>query len=81
MEIHFGISNLFVPGRDCIFVAPSMIVHYIDAHRYEPPEEFWRAVLDCPEMRSDAYKKALLANGPSDEKWVRHVTGEPELPE
>jgi hypothetical protein len=74
LVIHFGISNLFLPGKNCIFVAPSMIVHYIDRHNYDPPAEFWQAVLDCPEMRSDGYKQALLANGPSDPKWTRVVS-------
>lgn len=74
MVTHFGISNLFLPGKNCIFLAPSMIVHYIDRHKYEPPAEFWQAVLDCPEMRSDAYKQALLANGPSDQEWIRSLS-------
>jgi hypothetical protein len=74
IEIRFGFSNLFVPAQNCIFVAPSMIAHYIDAHKYDPPAEFWHAVLNCPEMGSDAYKKALLANGPSDAEWIMRVT-------
>ena len=40
LVIHFGASNLFVPGKDCIYVAPSMIAHYVEAHAYEPPAEF-----------------------------------------
>jgi hypothetical protein len=72
--IYFAASNLFVPGKGCIYVAPSMIAHYIDKHRYEPPSEFWQAVLDCPDMQSDGYKEALLANGPTNEKWVRKVS-------
>jgi len=69
--IHFGASNLFVPGRGCIYVAPSMIAHYMDAHDYEPPAEFWEAVLSCPEMDSATYRRALIVNGPSDPKWTR----------
>jgi hypothetical protein len=30
---------------------------YIDSHGYAPPEEFQRAVLACPPMRSVAYLK------------------------
>jgi hypothetical protein len=75
LVIHFGVSNLFVPGENCIYLAPSMIVHYIDKHNYEPPAEFWRAVLNCPDMRSDSYKQALLANGPSDPEWIRALSG------
>ena len=79
MEIRFGFSNLFVPGQEYIFVAPSMIAHYIDSHKYDPPAEFWHAVLDCPEMGSDSYKKALLTNGPSDARWINALTYESRL--
>lgn len=58
----FG-SNVFVPSRANIYVAPVGIVHYIAAHWYLPPEEFIQAVLACPPMRSVDYFKALLANG------------------
>ena len=74
ITVHFGASNIFIPGKDRVYVAPSMIAHYIDKHRYEPPSEFWRAVLDCPDMQSPTYKAALLANGPSSQKWVRAVS-------
>ena len=74
VEIHFGVSNLYVPGENCIFLAPSMIAHYIDKHNYDPPAEFWQAVLNCPEMGSDSYKQALLAKGPSDPRWIRALT-------
>jgi hypothetical protein len=59
---HFGIHNLFVPGENCVYVAPSMILHYIDVHDYEPPEVFWEAVMNCPEMGTEAYRQALAAN-------------------
>jgi hypothetical protein len=36
------------------------MAHYIDAHEYCPPEEFQKAVLACPEMKSLAYMQALL---------------------
>ncbi len=56
-------SSLFIPGDGVIYVSPSSITHYIDAHAYQPPEEFCEAVLRCPPMRSTGYFKALLANG------------------
>ena len=56
-------ASLFVPGDGIIYVAPSSIAHYIDAHAYQPPDEFCQAVLNCPPMRSVQYFKALLANG------------------
>jgi hypothetical protein len=41
-------------------VAPGGILHYVEAHNYLPPEEFRRAVLECPPMTSRAYLAALL---------------------
>ena len=73
LAIHFGARNLFVPGEGLIYVAPSMVAHYIDAHAYEPPAVFWEAVMKCPEMRSEAYRKVLILNGPTNEKWARVV--------
>ena len=44
-EVSIGTNNLFVPDGERAFVAPSSIIHYIDSHRYRPPEEFQAAVL------------------------------------
>ena len=58
-----GQANLFVPNGTMIFVCPELIVHYIAAHHYRPPEEFLDAVLACPETRTMQYKKLLLESG------------------
>jgi len=58
-----GVNNLLIPGKGFLFVCPELIVHYMNAHGYAPPEEFRRAVLACPPMRSMDYLKAVLANG------------------
>ncbi|MEM9069790.1 MAG: hypothetical protein AAGE52_14855 [Myxococcota bacterium] len=63
LQVSVGASNLFVPADARIYVAPSLIVHTIDAHGYRPPEEFLEAVRACPPMSSMAYKRALLAAG------------------
>ncbi len=73
LVVHFGANNLYVPDEGCVYVAPSMIVHYIDVHRYEPPATFWEAVMKCPEMGSESYRQALTVNGPANEDWVRAV--------
>jgi hypothetical protein len=64
LEVHVGISNVFVPAGGFLYVAPSLILHYIDSHGYSPPDDFQRAVLGCPPMRSIEYLKAVLTNGP-----------------
>jgi hypothetical protein len=56
-------KNVFIPYNEQIYVAPEAIVHYSEAHWYKPPNVFIEAVLNCPEMNTMAYKKALLANG------------------
>lgn len=53
-------------ANGCIYIAPSTVIHYIDAHHYCPPDEFQKAVVNCPEMRSMNYLKAILANGPKE---------------
>ena len=62
-DIMLGAANVFVPSDEAIYVAPSLVLHYIDAHAYLPPEEFRRAVEACPPMRSIEYLKALRRHG------------------
>jgi hypothetical protein len=73
LVVHFGANNLYVPADGCVYVAPSMISHYVDVHSYEPPAVFWEAVMNCPEMGSETYRQALIANGSLTEDWVRAV--------
>jgi len=37
--------------------------HYINAHRYLPPNEFCEAVLSCPPTQTMEYKRRFLENG------------------
>lgn len=60
-----GTSNIYVPGEAVIYVAPSLIAHYVDAHEYQPPSEFVDAVLRCPPMRSMQYLRAIGSIGGS----------------
>ena len=73
LVVYCGANNLYVPASGYIFVAPSLIAHYVEMHSYEPPEIFWEAVMNCPEMGSEAYKQALVINGPSNKRWRRDV--------
>ena len=81
ITVHVGSTNLFVPAEGFLFVAPSMIVHYIDAHDYAPPELFQQAVNSCPKMRSAAYREALSANGPKGLVRLRPQDSEGTSPE
>lgn len=62
--VPMGNRNLSVPGRGFLYIAPSLILHYIDAHQYAPPEEFVKAILECPPTRSQEYLKAVQTNAP-----------------
>ena len=65
-QVDLGSANLFLPGEGVVYVAPSLILHYMDSHGYAPPAVFQAAALACPESRGIAYLKALRANGPRD---------------
>jgi|GEM_PF-2666829 len=63
----FGKSNdVWIPHGSIMFVCPSLITHYIAAHRFLPPSDFLDAVLTCPDMQSMAYKKAFFSAGGSE---------------
>ena len=40
-----------------------MIRHYINAHGYQPPEDFCREVPECPDAEMMDFKRAVLDNG------------------
>lgn len=63
VEAPIGVSNLFVPTESVVFVAPSMVLHYIDSHGYAPPLEFQTALENCPEPGTMAFRKLLLRHG------------------
>jgi GGDEF domain-containing protein len=43
-KVWLGSGEIRVPGRNIIFVCPTLIYHYIQAHHYTPPPEFLDAV-------------------------------------
>ncbi|HYX33396.1 MAG TPA: hypothetical protein VE954_09805 [Oligoflexus sp.] len=63
LSVGIGCANLYIPTDELVYMAPSTIVHYIDAHGYAPPMEFQSAVLACPPMRSMAYLKLISKHG------------------
>jgi hypothetical protein len=58
-------DTVFIPASGYLYVSPTLITHYINAHGYHPPTNFCNAVLACPPTRSMEYLKALLASGGS----------------
>ena len=59
-------SNLWIPSAQILYLAPGMIVHYIEAHQYCPPQPFIEAVLTCPRQATDAYHAAMQ---PFEHHW------------
>lgn len=60
-----GLTNLFIPapGSLDVYVAPSLVVHYIKYHQYSPPLPFQEALMKCPEMKSPAYLSDMRSRG------------------
>ena len=51
-----GNENFGVPSGELLFVAPEMVVHYIEEHGYCPPAEFVEAVLRSPLPDTEEYQ-------------------------
>ena len=66
-----GSVNLFVPDDGVLLVCPELILHYINAHAYLPPQAFCIAVMACPDTRTTAYKRLFLESG--GRRLMRHV--------
>ncbi|WP_146209646.1 hypothetical protein [Vitiosangium sp. GDMCC 1.1324] len=50
---------MWIPSAHHLFIAPELIVHYITAHGYRPPDTFIEAVLACPPQKSPEYIERL----------------------
>ncbi|MEV4318087.1 hypothetical protein [Actinocrispum sp. NPDC049592] len=45
-KLRLGHAEVHVTGADgVVYAAPTLIVHYIDAHNYRPPQQFIDAVM------------------------------------
>jgi len=52
-------SDLVVPDNGVLYLAPTLIMHYIRCHHYLPPACFLEAVVKCPEPGSQEYCAAV----------------------
>jgi hypothetical protein len=57
--LYLGSSDILVPDAKAVYCAPSLILHYIRHHKYQPPECFCAAVLNCPGPGSVEYSAAI----------------------
>lgn len=54
-----GYGNVGVPAGDLLYVAPELLAHYIEAHRYAPPAEFVTAIMASPLPGTPEYHDAV----------------------
>lgn len=58
-----GMSEIWIPCNPGWFAAPSLVIHYIEEHRYMPPSTFMEAVQSLRTDRSflgqDVYDRLL----------------------
>ena len=69
--------TLSVPGARGVYETPQLVIHYIEAHNYQPPAEFCEAVLACPPPWSDEYFLAMqgaFPEAPYDLERIRQFT-------
>ena len=52
-------GNFGVPHGGLLFVAPEMVDHYVEVHRYRPPDQFITAVMESPLPGTDEYRAAV----------------------
>jgi hypothetical protein len=39
-----GTAEIWIPGEGVLYAAPNLILHYVMAHQYRPPESYIRAL-------------------------------------
>jgi len=54
-----GDDELFILGKNKIYVCPDSIDHYIEKHNYCPPKEFINAVMNTEKLSGEDYKNEL----------------------
>ena len=58
-----GSCELRIVGADdTVYACPELIIHYIEAHNYCPPQQFIDAVINGPRPGQDKYTDAVYRN-------------------
>jgi len=70
---HHG-NNIGVPAGPLLYVAPAMVLHYVEGHSYLPPSEFIDAVLESPIPGTVEYRNAVASFGElhDDYQWRQY---------
>jgi hypothetical protein len=73
-----GAANIFIPGKTAVYIAPSLMLHYLDSHDYAPPSEFIDALAQCPPIGCEAYYQALEPVAPAwMRRWIEYRGNKP----
>ena len=70
---HLDSGEIIVPAGELLFVAPTMVAHYVAQHEYLPPLAFVRAVMACPEPGTSAYAEAVVFAARADDSGIARV--------
>ena len=62
--------NLYVPTRECVYIAPAMVLHYVIGHSYRPPDEFIEAIQHCPQQETPEYMALIAPFRSPFDSWV-----------
>jgi hypothetical protein len=70
-----GTGDFGVPFGDVLFVAPTLILHYVSSHHYLPPADFVTAVMKSPTPGSSQYRVLIrrfqdLRTSPEDQQRI-----------
>jgi hypothetical protein len=58
-EVGMGNGEIWVVKDDTLYIAPYLIIHYIEKHNYKPPLEFIDAVFNGFRPHSPGYEMRL----------------------
>ena len=67
-------TDIVVPGKSVLYVAPTLILHYILRHGYAPPSYFLDAVIACPKAASEVYFAAINRFVPTGQQRLSATT-------
>jgi hypothetical protein len=63
-ENGFGDAEIRVIGQSKTYASPDLIIHYVIAHKYKPPDEFVEAVLKSPPPDAKPYQELRIQLDP-----------------
>jgi hypothetical protein len=60
-KVAVGWRNVWIPAKEVVYIAPQLVIHYVEAHNYRPPDGFIEAVIACPSQGSQEFRNKMRA--------------------